>query len=440
MGSLDGHSALHEDEVLFLSENASPSSPLPEQSSHNHPRTQSDIANNLEQMKKDSSIKRRLYISHLLSTWNSRVFEFGAVLLLAHIVPDTLLPASLYALVRAASAICLSPMVGRYVDRGDRLKVARRSIVGQRAAVLLSCPAFWLLGIAPIFALSGRFNPMPLLSFGILSVLACVEKVYSIMNLIAIERDWVVVIAENSSCELEALNAQMRRIDLACKLLGPLMIALIDAVSFVLVLEVILGMNVLSLLIEYFAIADVYKMVPALRFKELASTSPADSAAVFQDIPVYRRIPAFSISKAQAMYKELSDYSRHAAFLPSFALCLLYLTVLSFSGQMVTYLLSVNITPLQIGLLRTASTAVELSATWLTPIAMKRIGTLRSGLWFINWQLCCLIGAVSSFWLIDKPIVAALILVAGMILSRVGLWGFDLCVQIIVQEVCLESI
>ena len=281
---------------------------------------------------------------------------------------------------------------------------------------------------------------MTLLSFGILAVLACVEKVSSIMNLIAIERDWVIVIAENSSCELEALNAQMRRIDLACKLLGPLVIALIDAVSFVLVLEVILGMNVLSLLIEYFAIADVYKLVPALRFKETASTSPADSAAVFQDVPVYRRFPASGIAKAWEICEELSRYSHHAAFLPSFALCFLYLTVLSFSGQMVTYLLSVNITPLQIGFLRTASTAVELSATWLAPIAMKRIGTLRSGLWFINWQLCCLIGAVSSFWLIDKPIVAALILVAGMIFSRVGLWGFDLCVQIIVQEVCLEPI
>merc|ERR1712000_67280 len=42
-------------------------------------------------------IARRLYVSHFLSTWNSRIFEFGAVLYLASIFPGTLLPMSVYA-------------------------------------------------------------------------------------------------------------------------------------------------------------------------------------------------------------------------------------------------------------------------------------------------------------------------------------------------------
>lgn len=75
-----------------------------------------------------SSITRRLYISHFLSTWNSRVFEFGAVLYLASIFPGTLLPISLYALTRGASAIALSPAVGRYIDTHNRLHVVRFSI------------------------------------------------------------------------------------------------------------------------------------------------------------------------------------------------------------------------------------------------------------------------------------------------------------------------
>lgn len=43
-------------------------------------------------------IDRRLYTSHLLSTWNSRLFEFGAVLFLASIFPGTLMPMSVCAL------------------------------------------------------------------------------------------------------------------------------------------------------------------------------------------------------------------------------------------------------------------------------------------------------------------------------------------------------
>jgi hypothetical protein len=74
------------------------------------------------------AISRRLFISHFLSTWNSRVFEFGAVLFLASIFPKTLLPMSVYALTRGASAIAFSPAVGRYIDTGNRLQVVRLSI------------------------------------------------------------------------------------------------------------------------------------------------------------------------------------------------------------------------------------------------------------------------------------------------------------------------
>lgn len=75
-----------------------------------------------------SAISRRLYISHFLSTWNSRAFEFGAVLFLASIFPHTLLPLSIYALVRSAAAIVVGPFLGRAIDRRNRLQIVRLSI------------------------------------------------------------------------------------------------------------------------------------------------------------------------------------------------------------------------------------------------------------------------------------------------------------------------
>ena len=91
-------------------------------------RTQLDVASEQDRLREEKSIKRRLYISHFLSTWNSRVFEFACLLFIAHLWKDTLLPVSIFALVRSASAICFAPMVGRYVDRQDRLKSVRLSI------------------------------------------------------------------------------------------------------------------------------------------------------------------------------------------------------------------------------------------------------------------------------------------------------------------------
>merc|ERR1712093_66665 len=172
------------------------------------------------------SIARRLYLSHFLSTWNSRVFEFGAVLYLATIYPGTLLPMSIYAFTRGFSAIIFAPAVGQYIDTGNRLQVVRVSIVVQRIVVATSCVLFYILAIHLPLGRGGKTGMLVALSF-----LACIEKLCSIMNLISVEKDWLVVVCRKDQTALRALNAQMRRIDLLCKLLGPLFIALVDGAS-----------------------------------------------------------------------------------------------------------------------------------------------------------------------------------------------------------------
>lgn len=142
-------------------------------------------------------ILRRLYASHFLSTFNSRVFEFGAVLFLAAVYPASLAPLSTYALVRNAAAIVLSRVVGAWIDAGDRLAVVRTSIVAGRAAVVASCAA--LLGLLSLVR-GNEASPTgwgSTLLFVVLVGLACVEKLTSIMNLMAVERDWVVAMTED---------------------------------------------------------------------------------------------------------------------------------------------------------------------------------------------------------------------------------------------------
>ncbi len=69
-----------------------------------------------------------LYTSHMLSMWNSRAFEFGAVIFLAAIFPGTLFYTSCYALIRSLSAFLLSTWAGHCVDRYNRLFVVKNSI------------------------------------------------------------------------------------------------------------------------------------------------------------------------------------------------------------------------------------------------------------------------------------------------------------------------
>jgi iron-regulated transporter 1 len=73
-------------------------------------------------------VRNKLYISHFLSTWNSRLFEFGAVLFISTIFPGTLFPASIYALTRSASVVVFSTAIGHLIDRFERISLIRLSI------------------------------------------------------------------------------------------------------------------------------------------------------------------------------------------------------------------------------------------------------------------------------------------------------------------------
>ncbi|KAF3895251.1 Solute carrier family 40 protein [Trichophyton interdigitale] len=299
-------------------------------------------------------ISVRLYISHFLSTWNSRVFEFGSVLYLASIYPRTLLPMSVYALSRGVVAILFAPAVGYYIDIGNRLRVVRFSI-GE---------------------LDHRYH----------ALLACVEKLCSIMNMISVERDWVVVVAGEDHSALATMNARMRRIDLICKLFGPLFIAFIDGISTETAILVNLGMNTCSVFFEYFAIARVYYNVPELQnSKGLGGHIPPHVAPERRSAIV--RISDSCRNITQKALGDFNFYFRHTLFLPSFAGALLYLTVLSFGAQMVTWLLAAGYSSAQVAITRTLSVVFEVLATWVAPWLMGKIGPIRAGLWFSNWQI-----------------------------------------------------
>jgi iron-regulated transporter 1 len=132
---------------------------------------------------------------------------------------------------------------------------------------------------------------------------------------------------------------------------------------------------------------------------------------------------------------------QHEAVIPSFALSLLYFTVLSFSGQMLTYLLASGITLWQVGIIRGISTVFELSATWIAPRMMKHIGIVRTGMWSISWQMIWLAAGITWFFYYyshgfpSTSLNSAAGLAAAVALSRCGLWGFDLSVQNIIQDV-----
>ncbi|KAF4556927.1 Hypothetical protein D9617_1g088090 [Elsinoe fawcettii] len=372
------------------------------------------------------SVKRRLYVSHTLAAWNSRMFEFGAVLFLSTIYPQTLMPASVYALARSLAAVLCSSLVGKLVDTKSRIVVVRSSIVGQRLSVTISCGLIYLLD-----RVRNRAGFVPWILLALLSLLACIEKLSATMNTIAIERDWVVVVAGGAIEGLRAMNSIMRRIDLTCKLVAPLMIAFIHGYSAHVAYLATFAIALLSVPTEYLLIARVYRNCPALQQRP-SSDSPATTD--FSQRSLTHRLSSRLISTLLTTTSDLKYYATHTAFLPSISLALLYLTVLSFGGQMINYLASRSLSSLTIGALRTFSALFELSATFIAPLLMSRIGPIRSGIWQLNWQLSCLAIATATMFVPTTPLGGLWLFLPAVMLSRAGLWGFDLSAQVLIQE------
>ena len=179
-------------------------------------------------------------------------------------------------------------------------------------------------------------------------------------------------------------------------------------------------------------------MVPALQEPKTHPASAHASSSPEEEELIETLSPR-PHSRLSSMYTPIITYLHHSAALPSLALSILYFTVLSFGSQMITYLLTSGYTPLHISSARGISVLFEISATWLAPLVISRVGPIRGGLWFVNWQLLCISGAVGAFWFLESPKIAAGGLILGVVFSRIGLWGFDFCVQIIVQSVCFPS-
>ncbi|CRG84408.1 Solute carrier family 40 member 1 [Talaromyces islandicus] len=425
----ENETSIPEDASALQSDNgSSPNAPLLGENTTRAPSHTSQSSTQTHATARSTSIKRKLYISHFLSTWNSRMFEFGAVLFLVAAFPGTLLYTSAYALVRSLAVALLSSALGRRIDRFDRLKVLRSSIVWQRIPVAASCLIILLLLSQEGVSLSS--NAL----FACASLLACVEKLASVANTVAVERDWVVIISDSLEIPRQDLNASMRRIDLFCKLIAPLFISFIDSYSTKVAVCTVFGLSTVWVVVEYLAIAQVYNAVPELKIRPTHEQSEQPST-----LQPPSSSSSSSSSSLQNLLRPWREYASSPVFLASFSLSLLYLTVLSFAPQMITYLLYTGFTPLQVSCMRIAAVISELCGTMVAPAAMRRVGPVRAGLWFINWQFGSLAAAAGGFLFFDNgqvtnSKVVAVCLIVGVTLSRLGLWGFDLNVQYLVQK------
>ncbi|ODV88745.1 hypothetical protein CANCADRAFT_128305 [Tortispora caseinolytica NRRL Y-17796] len=364
----------------------------------------------LPQSDAETAIRRRIYVSHSFSSWNDRVWELGSVLYVYSAYPGSLLATSLYAIARAFLLMALASRIGHYVDTNNRLKVVRQSILIQRLVVILACFTFLLiLVILPHFNLINEPLKRSMLAFAML--MGCIERLCATTNNISVERDWVAVLTQHNSKFRTQLNAELRRIDLLAKMIGPIFITSLYSISQTATLIIVILMSCVSPLFEYTAIKRVYDSAP-----ELAAPNP-----------VLDENPPSLLSAFQTFFN-------HPLKLASIGNAFLYITVLSFGVSTTAYLLSCGMAAALIGWVRGISVMFELSSTFIQPKLSRTVGARIAGVYFLLEESLSLVPLLFIFWFLTDSFYLCISVILLIPFSRVGLWGFSLCYHTLLQE------
>ncbi|KAI0899354.1 Ferroporti-1 [Annulohypoxylon nitens] len=434
-----------------------------------------------------------LYVSHAFSTWNARGYEFATILFTAAAYPDTLVAAALRMIIVYFAMILFSTSVGQWVQNSpNRLRTLLSTIICNRGSVIIGS-FFWILilsqedlvGHETILILPNN-TLLKGLGFAIAVAFGIVERLSSSGNLISMERDWVVTVAAPAGrpYDLTHLNAVMRRIDLVCKLISPILIAaVISALGSIRLGVVFTGLTSLVCIpIEVFSAKRVWNSSPLLQARRVPPPQPTTSQITSRSW----------LAKTRQYFHGFELYFGTTVWVPSVALALLHFNMLTWRATFITYLINAGYSLNIITTARAIGSLFEITSTVITPRGIEYmgkahhhadsssvdeddeagvglidsdpggnrdietlIGLQRFGLWGMSWQLVNTFPVVLALWAISaqKDETESLLTVARRIIyeqaslsvgwsivlfsflafSRLGVWVFDLTTQQLTQ-------
>lgn len=275
------------------------------------------------------------------------------------------------------ASICFSSIVGRWVNHAPhRLKTLSSTISVNRISVI-SASVLWFFIVGSGNATQSTSSITQDTMFGLIMFLGVLETLSASGNMLSMERDFVVTAAgsDGQPYDLTHLNSVMRRIDLICKLIAPILISVIVSATSVQIGVVIVGaMSTASWGVELLCAKRVWDLNPRLRV--LKTIEIEDSTISLQNLP-----PSSSrhkISQALRRYgQDFENYFSSEVWIPSMSLSFLHISVLTYSATFITFLLNAGFSLDLITIARAAGSIVEISSTVVTPIGVHYLSKTK---------------------------------------------------------------
>lgn len=376
-----------------------------------------------------TSAKFLIYMGHAMSTWGDRMWNFAVAVFLVELYGNSLLLTAVYGLVVAGSVLVLGAIIGDWVDRNPRLKVARTSLVIQNSCVIL-CGLLLMAVFQFREQLVELYNGWILTTCYILVItIANIANLASTATSITIQRDWVVVVAGQDSSKLADMNATVRIIDQLTNILAPMLVGQIMAFgSHFIGCGFISGWNLCSMCLEYALLLKVYKSTPALAVKAGQKEQELKQLSPSKDVERDQSPEEFSqplMNEASVVAKPDSPkqhgccyqvteplrtlragwvaYYNQNIFFAGMSLAFLYMTVLGFdcitTGYAYTQGLNGSVLSLLMGASAVSGICGTVAFTWIR----KKCGLIRTGFIAGTAQLSCLTLCVASVFAPGSP-------------------------------------
>ncbi|XP_053571262.1 solute carrier family 40 protein member 1-like [Bombina bombina] len=380
-----------------------------------------------------TSAKFLMYLGHSLSTWGDRMWHFAVSLFLVELYGNSLLLTAVYGLVVAGSVLLLGAIIGDWVDKNPRLRVAQTSLIVQNASVIVCGILLMLVFLFKTQLLSMYQGWLLTTCYIFVITIANIANLASTATTITIQRDWIVVVAGEDRSKLADMNATVRRIDQLTNILAPMAVGQIMTFgSPVIGCGFIAGWNLVSMGVEYLLLWKVYQKIPVLAMKfikkdddqelkqlniQVIDTSsnnnekPPEDAFLMGDKAIAVIEPPKESScgeKISEPFRTFRDgwvaYYNQSIFWAGMGLAFLYMTVLGFdcitTGYAYTQGLSGSVLSILMGASAISGIMGTVAFTWLK----KKCGLIRTG--FISGiaQLSSLIFCVVSVFMPGSPL------------------------------------
>ncbi|KAJ8384111.1 hypothetical protein AAFF_G00209020 [Aldrovandia affinis] len=373
-----------------------------------------------------TSAKFLIYLGHALSTWGDRMWNFAVAVFLVELYGNSLLLTAVYGLVVAGSVLLLGALIGDWVDKNPRLKVAQTSLVVQNLAVIL-CGLLLMAVFYYKTQLDRIYDGWLLTTCYILVItIANIANLASTATAITIQRDWVVVVAGDDRSKLADMNATVRIIDQLTNILAPMLVGQIMSFgSHFVGCGFISGWNLCSMGLEYFLLWKVYQKTPALaskagrkeedqELKQLNAPQGLESGQKQAEISQLMIEASAGAQKQAGCCYQMSEpfrtfrggwvaYYNQNVFFAGMSLSFLYMTVLGFDCITTGYAYTQGLNGSVLSLLMGASAVSGICGTVAFTWVRKRCGLIRTG--FISGvaQLACLLLCVASVFAPGSP-------------------------------------